>query len=100
MLGEMRLEGRMYRNNEPTLAGNGKDLAEQLTQAVASLPKNLFAPLDNRVRAPLAEQVFPAPEHVKPNAYTLVNDRIGIREATTFALWRGCHRGWFSESGE
>ena len=89
MLGEMRLEGRMYRNNEPTLAGNGKDLAEQLTQAVASLPKNLFAPLDNRVRAPLAEQVFPAPEHIKPNAYTLVNDRIGIRDGDNIRVVEG-----------
>ena len=27
MLGEMRLEGRMYRDNEPTLVSNGRDLA-------------------------------------------------------------------------
>lgn len=31
MLGEMGLEGRMYQRNEPTLAGNGKDLSEQLS---------------------------------------------------------------------
>jgi SAM-dependent methyltransferase len=89
MLGEMRLEGRMYRNNEPTLAGNGKDLADQLTQAIGSLPKMLFTPLDNQVRAPVVEQVFAAPEHVKPNAYTMVNDQIGIRDGDHIRIVEG-----------
>ena len=39
MLGEMRLEGRMYRDNEPTLAGNGKDLADQITRCHRFAPK-------------------------------------------------------------
>ena len=90
MLGEMRLEGRMYRNNEPTLAGNGKDLAEQLAQAVASLPKNLFSSARQpRRRATGIEQIFPAPEHIKPNAYTLVNDRIGIRDGDKMRVVEG-----------
>ena len=80
MLGEMRLEGRMYARAEPTLVGNGVPLETRLAEAVARLPSDVFrsqkAPVNN---APLAH-TFPAPEHVKPNAYTLVNERIGIRE--------------------
>jgi len=80
MLGEMRLEGRMYQRNEPTLVGRGDDLADQLTQAIALFPKSVFQPLNNTVRAPVTEQIFPAPEDIKPNAYALINDRIGIRD--------------------
>ena len=80
MLGEMRLEGRMYRDNEPTLVSNGTDLADQLTQAIAHFPRVIFSPLAARVAEPGIEQVFPAPEHIKPNAYTVINDRIGFRD--------------------
>jgi N12 class adenine-specific DNA methylase/adenine-specific DNA methylase len=79
MLGEMRLAGRMYARHEPTLVGNGGDLAIQLANALATLPKSIYEPLQERVAAPGLEQVFPAPEDIKPNAYTLINDQIGIR---------------------
>jgi hypothetical protein len=39
MLGEMRLEGRMYGRGEPTLVGNDRPLAEQLAEAIARLPQ-------------------------------------------------------------
>jgi N12 class adenine-specific DNA methylase len=80
MLGEMRLAGRMYRDHEPSLISNGRDLADQLTEAIARFPRNIFSLLPSRVAEPGLEQVFPAPEDVKPNAYTLVHDRIAIRE--------------------
>jgi N12 class adenine-specific DNA methylase len=80
MLGEMRLEGRMYRDHEPTLVSNGRDLAGQLAEAIAHFPRGIFKPQNTRVAAPTVEQVFPAPEHIKPNAYTLFNDRIGFRD--------------------
>jgi N12 class adenine-specific DNA methylase len=86
MLGEMRLEGRMYRNHEPTLVGDGGNLAEQLATAIATLPKNVYVPLETQVSAPRIEQVFAAIEQVKPNAYTLVNDRIGIREGDSIRI--------------
>jgi N12 class adenine-specific DNA methylase len=86
MLGEMRLEGRMYRDKEPTLVSNGRDLGDQLTQAIACFPKNSFAPLNHQVASPGLEQVFPAPDHVKPNAYTLVNDQIGIRDGNQIRI--------------
>ena len=38
MLGEMRLEGRLYSRAEPTLVGNGIPLEVRLAQAVALLP--------------------------------------------------------------
>jgi N12 class adenine-specific DNA methylase/SAM-dependent methyltransferase len=89
MLGEMRLEGRMYQRNEPTLVGSGGDLADQLTRAIATLAKNVFVPLDHRVPSPGVEQVFPAPDHIKPNAYTLINDHIGIREHEQIRIVEG-----------
>jgi N12 class adenine-specific DNA methylase len=80
MLGEMRLEGRMYARTEPTLVGNGVPLVERLAQAIALLPRDVFRPQRTAVQRPTLEQTFPAPDHIKPNAYTLVNDQIGIRE--------------------
>ncbi len=80
MLGEMRLEGRMYRDNEPTLVSNGRNLSDQLTAAFSHFPRNIIQPHVTRITPPDIEQVYPAPEHVKPNAYTLVNDRIGFRD--------------------
>jgi hypothetical protein len=37
MLGEMRLEGRMYGHGEPTLVGNNRPLADQLDEAITRL---------------------------------------------------------------
>src|SRR6185295_1883124 len=42
MLGEMQLTGRMYRNNEPTLVSDGRDLAFSLAEAVRSLPEGVY----------------------------------------------------------
>ncbi|MCX6929356.1 MAG: N-6 DNA methylase, partial [Verrucomicrobia bacterium] len=80
MLGEMRLEGRMYRQNEPTLVGNGVPSEERLAEAIALLPRDVFKAKWTAVNRPTIDQTYPAPEHVKPNAYALVNDRIGIRD--------------------
>ncbi len=80
MLGEMRLEGRMYQRNEPTLVGDRKDIAAALAKAIAHLPENVYEPLKRAVANPNAEQVIPAPGHVKPNAYTIHDDEIAIRQ--------------------
>ncbi|MDR3675565.1 MAG: DEAD/DEAH box helicase family protein [Acidobacteriota bacterium] len=89
MLGEMQLEGRMYARAEPTLVGNGVPLETRLAQAVALLPSDVFRSQQASVsNAPLAH-TFPAPEHVKPNAYTLINERIGIREGDEVHLLHG-----------
>jgi N12 class adenine-specific DNA methylase len=89
MLGEMRLEGRMYARAEPTLVGNGVPLAERLAQAVARLPSDVFRSQRAPVNQPLLASSFPAPEQVKPNAYLLVNERIGIREGDEVHLLSG-----------
>jgi N12 class adenine-specific DNA methylase len=89
MLGEMRLEGRMYQRNEPTLVADGRNLAESLAQAIALLPINVFQPVETKVRATLVEEAFPVPEHVKPNAYALVNDQIGFRDGDQIHVVEG-----------
>lgn len=42
MLGEMRMSGRMYARGEPTLVRNGHNLAEQLAESMALLPKDVM----------------------------------------------------------
>jgi N12 class adenine-specific DNA methylase len=71
------------------LVSNGNDLSGQLSQAIASLPDGVYQPLNNKVRVPMAEQFFPAPEHIKPNAFTLVNDRIGFRDGDQIRIVKG-----------
>lgn len=79
MLGEMRLEGRMYQRGEPTLVPDGRDIAKALAEAIQRLPENIYQPLNRRVVAPTVEQTIPAPGHIKPNAYAVVDDQIAIR---------------------
>jgi N12 class adenine-specific DNA methylase len=79
MLGEMRLEGRMYGRSEAALIGNGRDLGEPLHAAIGLLPAGVFHRQRIQVAAPTVEQTFPAPDSVKPNAYALVNGAIAIR---------------------
>ena len=80
MLGEMQLKGRMYSRNEPTLVSDGKDLKEALAEAVKHLPASIYEPLNRSLDVAGAEQAIPAPGHVKPNAYTIHDDEIAIRE--------------------
>jgi N12 class adenine-specific DNA methylase len=79
MLGEMRLEGRMYSRNEPTLASDGRDIKVAFAEAVKHLPQNIYEAIQ-RPNVATAEQGIPAPGHVKPNAYTIHDDEIVIRE--------------------
>ncbi len=80
MLGEMRLEGRMYGRNEPTLADIGQDLKTALADAIKNLPLNIYQPLNRPQGLAAADQGIPAPGDVKPNAYTIHNDEIALRE--------------------
>jgi N12 class adenine-specific DNA methylase len=89
MLGEMRLEGRMYGHGEPTLVGNGRPLAESLAEVIALLPRDVFKPECRRVVPPTLADSFPAPEHIKPNAYALVNEQIAIREGDSLRVLTG-----------
>ena len=53
------------------------------------LPEGVYQRLYNQLRAPIAEQVFPVPEHIKPNAYTLINDQIGFRDGDQIRMVEG-----------
>jgi N12 class adenine-specific DNA methylase len=80
MLGEMRLEGRMYGRGEPTLVGNKRPLDEQLTEAIARFPRDVFRAEERPAVPQTLAQSFPAPEHIKPNAFAIVKDRLMVRE--------------------
>jgi hypothetical protein len=68
MLGRMRLSGRMYRDNEPTLEPDGRRLSEALSQAVERLPQNRYQANVHQLAEPTLEQTIPAPDYIKPNA--------------------------------
>lgn len=80
MLGRMRLTGRMYRDNEPTLEPDGRGLAETLTQAVERLPQNIYQAHTHQIAEPTFEESIPAPDFVKPNAYCIHDGMVCIRE--------------------
>ncbi|MBI3414867.1 MAG: DEAD/DEAH box helicase family protein [Verrucomicrobia bacterium] len=80
MLGRMRLSGRMYRDNEPTLESDKRDLGEALAQAVARLPQTIYESQTRQVAEPTFDQTVPAPDYIKPNAYCLHDGMVCIRE--------------------
>ena len=82
MLGKMRLSGRMYRDNEPTLESDKRELGEALAQAIEKLPQNIYESQSHLVAEPTLEQTIPAPDYVKPNAYCLHDGMVCIREET------------------
>ena len=75
MLGQMRLARGMYRDGEPVLAPDHRELGEALGQAVARLPQNIYrekAIIESQMVA--QPQVVPAPDYIKPNAYCVHED--------------------------
>lgn len=42
MLGEMRLQGTMYRDNEPVLVGTAEGIQERIAEAARNMPKGTF----------------------------------------------------------
>ena len=87
MLGEMRLEGTMYRDREPTLAGELSP--ELLEQAVSSLPEDIYAPATGP-----GDRARPPPENsdlaeadgadVKDGAYAMRDGLLAIRRGPVF----------------
>ncbi|MGA9450596.1 MAG: hypothetical protein WBW41_04535, partial [Verrucomicrobiia bacterium] len=81
MLGKMRLSGRMYRDNEPTLEPDGRDLSAALAQAVERLPEDIYEAEKPEVAKKISDLNIPAPDFVKPNAFCVHEDgRVCIRE--------------------
>ncbi|MBU6400641.1 MAG: DEAD/DEAH box helicase family protein [Verrucomicrobia bacterium] len=86
MLGEMRLTGSMYRQAEPTLESDGRDLATALADAVGRLPEAVYQRQAIEAPEPDPLETFPVPEHIKPNAYCLVEGEVAIRDGDALKL--------------
>ncbi|MBA3831706.1 MAG: hypothetical protein H0X34_07405 [Chthoniobacterales bacterium] len=82
MLGHMANSGTMYRRNEPALVPDGRDLAEALREAIASLPQGIYRAVQIPTERESAEVII-APDDVKENALALHDGVIVIRTAGT-----------------
>ncbi len=80
MLGHLQLTGRMYRDNEPTLEGDGRVLGDALATAIPALPAGIYRAQRVELAEPTTEQSVPAPDFVKPNAYCTHDGLVCIRE--------------------
>jgi predicted RNA methylase len=72
MLGKMRLARGMYRDGEPVLEPDHRELGEALAHAVARLPQNIYAVQTESVKT--FDPSIPAPDYIKPNAYCVHED--------------------------
>jgi N12 class adenine-specific DNA methylase len=72
MLGKMRLARGMYRDGEPVLEPDNRELGEALAHAVARLPQNIYAVQNESVKT--FDPSIPAPDYIKPNAYCVHED--------------------------
>jgi N12 class adenine-specific DNA methylase len=83
MLGEMKLEGTMYRGAEPTLAG--ALTPGLLNKAVNALPKGAYVPKDlGRGPPPLAALDAEAFTGIKDGAYALRDGALVMRSGDSF----------------
>lgn len=74
MLGSMRLARGMYRQGEPVLIPDDRDLSDALAQAISRLPQNIYQVQNAAVAVKSFDPSIPAPEHIKPNAYCVHED--------------------------
>jgi N12 class adenine-specific DNA methylase len=93
MLGRMRLTGRMYRDNEPTLEPDGRRLSDALSQALERLPQNLRQAHAQPISEPVFEDTILAPDFVKPNAFCLHEGMVCIREENALQPLNGLPAG-------
>ena len=84
MLGSMAETGRMYRQNEPTLIPDRRELADALREAVATLPLGIYR-AQEQTNAPVAGNRVEilAPDYVKENAFVLHEGIIMVRDGAT-----------------
>jgi len=74
MLGKMRLVRGMYRDGEPVLLPDDRDLGEALAQGVARLPQNIYEVQTESIAGKTFDPTIPAPDYIKPNAYCVHAD--------------------------
>ncbi len=84
MLGRMELHQGLYGRNEATLISDGRDLSLSLDAVIERLPQSIYQPQKIETAAP--EIAIPAPDDIKPNAYTLVDGTVAIREGDNLTL--------------
>ncbi|MEP6672014.1 MAG: DEAD/DEAH box helicase family protein, partial [Chthoniobacter sp.] len=84
MLGQMALEGTMYRGNDPALVPDGRDLGAALREAVKLLPEGIYRAREH-THGPQAnaEEAILAPDYVKENAFTLHDGMLAVRTGAT-----------------
>ncbi len=82
MLGQMKLEGTMYRGSEPTL--EGQLTPELLRKAVESLPEGAYIPRDEARGPPPAVLEADAFTGIKDGAYAVRDGAIVIRNGNSF----------------
>lgn len=83
MIGEMALEGTMYRAGEPALVSDGRDIGKGIAEAAEKLPKNIITkPVLKAAEKPTLDVVIPAPDHVKQNAYVVQDGKLYQRSGS------------------
>ena len=74
MLGKMRLARGMYRDGEPVLVPDDRDLGDALAQTVSRLPQNIYEVQTQSIAKKAFDPAIPAPDYIKPNAYCVHED--------------------------
>jgi len=74
MLGKMLLARGMYRDGEPVLEPDHRELGEALAHAVARLPQNIYTVQTESAAEKTFDPSIPAPDYIKPNAYCVHED--------------------------
>ena len=80
MLGTMAHESSMYRQNEPALISDGRNLADTLREAVAALPQGIYRALEQNASRAAARVEIIAPDFAKENAFVLHEGVIMVRD--------------------
>ena len=83
MLGYMANAGTMYRNNEPALVADERDLATALREAITALPEGIYRAEENTLTTQITAHPIRVPDDVKENAFTLHDGGIAIRTGAT-----------------
>jgi hypothetical protein len=84
MLGTMANAGTMYRQDEPTLIPDRRELAAALREAVTRLPQGIYRNQEQAdTSRPVTEEAILAPDYVKENAFALHEGVLVVRTGAT-----------------
>lgn len=86
IMGKLSLQGSMYRDKEPTVQADGRDMATALKEAFSKLPQSVMRPRPRPTSSTprgLLESLQ-ATDDVKNGAYTIQNNALYVREGDKF----------------